>query len=234
MKINWDTTVVNTNLRISVAHAFLEAVEKGLPLAEEHQLKALKEKASIEGWDLDEYSSESQTIGHYFGFEIPRMFGYTYIALLHSIVETRLIALARYLRQKNNFDLKFNDLRGSPIDCVKKYLSKIAKIEVGNEPGWQILQDLQKLRNIIIHHGGSVGIEKKQKAEIQLLIDKYHDHLSVHVSKHFDEDGGELFISVDLCLMFVNKIEKFFQNIFKIAGLKSFEVDINNSHQKHE
>ena len=224
MKIKFEHTVLNTSIKISVAKAFLEAFRNGLPHAKDHQLKILKDTAENDEYDQELLSTDLQGIENDYEEEIPKMFTYAFIPLLHSLVETRLIALARDFQRKNNFPIDVNDLDGPPIKRSKKYLKKVADIEIGREPNWATLTDLQTLRNIVVHRGGGIGLDDEQKKRVKQLSEKYKREIQIKESKILDDLGGEVIISENLCEKFLNEIQEFFTRLYNKLGLKSVEI----------
>jgi hypothetical protein len=76
---------------------------------------------------------------------------------------------------------------------------------------WQELQDLEKLRHVIVHRRGLIPTDKCERQKMQKVIAKYSGQLS--------EYRGELRISLALCSYFLNTIEDFFRQLFQDSGL---------------
>lgn len=173
--IRWEPIVIETFGWIFGVRAFLEEIEIALPEAESKALNYLNQLAKEQKWDESDYSLEDAEIKSKFKHWLPRLVGYSAVTLIHSVVETQLTATAMRLRELHGYVLKINDLRGDPVERAKMYLTKVAGIQVGSDSGWQILQDLAELRNIIAHRRGRQGADQRDQRFVQQLTERYPD-----------------------------------------------------------
>ena len=93
-KIRLEPVVIDTFAWIFGVRAFLEEIETALPDAESKALDYLNQLAREQKWDETDYSLENAEIKSKFKHWLPRVVGYSAITLIHTVVETQLIATA--------------------------------------------------------------------------------------------------------------------------------------------
>src|SRR3989338_2975782 len=193
-KIRLEPVVIDTFAWIFGVRAFLEEIETALPDAEVKALDYLNQLAKEQKWEETDYSLEEAEVKSKFQHWVPRLLGYSAVTLIHSVVEAQLTATATRLRQLHGYSLKMNDLRGDPLERAKIYLTKVAGIQVGSDNGWQVLQDLAELRNIIVHRRGRQGADLKDHRSVRQLTERYPDAISL--SGRRDDPDAEVEVSV--------------------------------------
>lgn len=208
--IKFEPVVFDTLGSIWGIRAYVDEMERTLPIAEKKERERLSELARKLNWDYEAYSEEQSDADSKWEYWIPRVLSYSLVTLLHSVVETQLLALSKRLRPDEQ-PFKVDDLRGRPIKQSRTYLSRVVKLDVASDHEWERLRDLAKIRNIIVHRGGLVGADEKQREQVNKLVKKYSPRLKI--------DIGYLEVSLALCRQFLDAIEAFFRRIFKIAGL---------------
>jgi hypothetical protein len=214
--IRWEPVVIDTFAWIFGVRAFLEEIEAALPDAEGKALDYLNQLAKEQKWDETDYSLEEAEIKSKFKHWLPRLAGYSAVTLIHSVVETQLAATANRLRELHGYSLKVNELRGDTVERGKIYLTKVAGIQVGSDSGWQVLQDLAELRNIIVHRRGRQGADLKNQRSVQQLTERYPDGISL--SGRCDDPDAEVEVSVAMCKRFIDETERFFECLFTATG----------------
>jgi hypothetical protein len=160
----------------------LETIRGAADEAASREADELKRRAQSQGWDADQYFDEDEILDEKFLHWLPRVSTYSVIILLQSLVETQLHAYAPRLQQEHRLELGVNDLAGKGVSPAKKYIIRVARIDIENDPGWQKLADLQALRNIIVHQRGRQGESPFQQKAVQELLKKYPDDLSLTTS----------------------------------------------------
>ena len=206
VKIRMEMVVFDTLGWIWGVRAYIEQMERTLPEAEERERDELRDLAQT----YESYSEGKSEVESKWDYWIPRVLSYSLIILVHSIVETQLVALCERLRAKHGKSLKVSELSGSPIERAKIFLSKVVELNVGEDPDWETLRDLAKIRNAIVHHGGALGTDQ-QKEAIEILVAKYSPELLIHI--------GDVRPSLALCKRFLDTVEVFFRRLFHAAGL---------------
>ena len=210
--IRLEPVVIDTFAWIFGLRAFLEEIEAALPDAEGKAFAYLNQLAKEQKWEETDYSLEEAEVKSKFQHWVPRLLGYSAVTLIHSVVEAQLTATATRLRQLHGYSLKMNDLRGDPLERAKIYLTKVAGIQVGSDNGWQVLQDLAELRNIIVHRRGRQGADLKDQRSVQQLTERYPDGISL--SGRRDDPDAEVEVSVAMCKRFIDETECFFERLF--------------------
>lgn len=210
MKIRFEPVVFDTLGSIWGTRAYIDEMERTLPLSESRDRGELKRLADELGFDYEIYSEKQSDADSKWVYWIPRVLSYSLVTLLHSIVETNLLGLCKRLRPDKT-SLKVGELKGSPIERSRLYLTKLVHLNIADDPDWETLRDLAKIRNVIVHRGGAVGNDKDQKKQIDELVEKYTPDLKTHI--------GYLQVSLTLCRKFLDIVEGFFKRLFTMAGL---------------
>ena len=214
--VRWEPVVIDTFAWIFGIRAFLEEVATALPGAESKARHTLKQLAEEQKWDESDYGLEEGELDSKFKHWLPRLVGYSAITLIHTLVETQLAATANRLRELHGYSLKINDLCGDPVERAKTYLTKVARIQVGSDKGWPVLQDLARLRHIIIHRRGRQGSEPKDQKFVQQLTKRYPGEISLCGRR--DDAETALEVSLPACKRFIDETEQFFERIFAATG----------------
>ena len=217
-KIRINALVLETFQRLFGVTAFLEVVDKAIPQAEWHEREDLRRLAEEENWDFGDYDVQSQVLDEKFGHWLPRLAAYSLIMLLDSIVETQLFAFAERLGRKKGSNFQVKDMKGRGLEPAALYVKRVApELDVGKDPAWEDIRNLEKLRNIIVHRGGTRGKSEEQQKQTRELVQAYPGKLLLPVTA--DTIYGEIWVSLSLCRDFAAKIEDFFKRVFKAAGL---------------
>ena len=215
MKISFSPLVTDTAQRLYGLNALVELIYQATPEVEIRERSALKEFAEQEGWEFGDYNVEDQFLDVKFREELPKLSGYSIIILLGSIVETQLVAYARAVGKRRNSAFDPNDLNGSVLERTARYLKKISGLDVCADSRWKTLNDLQEIRNIIVHRAGKPG-DKNQHIE---QICRGYQGISLAESPYSVTRDQELRISVHSCRHFTGEVEEFFKTLFKNDGL---------------
>jgi hypothetical protein len=229
-KFTLDFMILNFRTDIFGAKAYLEEMEKAIPIAVNSKQEILKRRASEENWDWDEYDMHRQEIIGLSELSMPKVLSYSIITYLHSLLEVHLMSLANRLRKEKNIDLKINEMAGNGVERSKVYLTKVVGLKIADDPSWQTLRDLTTIRNLIVHRMGKQGDDKRKKEDVQGLKKRYKD--LVQLSGSEDHAHSEIIISLKLCHQFANEIEEFFMRLFKECGYQEqgFYVESYTDH----
>jgi len=147
------------------------------------------------------------------------------IILLYSIIETQLFAFAEHLGRKHGSKLRVNDMAGQGMERSALYLERVLSVPVKTDPAWRQIQDLQSLRNIIVHRGGKSGESPDQQVKVEELIKRYPKALQLQKADGVHE---LMWISMHLCRDFAQCIDGFFERIFKAAGLPNRHMQLDD------
>ena len=113
----------------------------------------------------------------------------SYIVMAHSAIESNVVDICRYLLKRDKIDLDIRSINGSPIKklevvvrlCKTKQISKEAK---------QFFEDLNNVRNIIVHSNGEIRSENELDT-IKKIISR--NPIFEENRKHIEFDKGKYF-----------------------------------------
>jgi hypothetical protein len=107
----------------------------------------------------------------------PSYHRYSLVLLTSAYFETELNSLCDEIHNLKQFNFKVSDLKGNSfLEKFKLYIKRTVDLNVeGINSSWKTINDLQKLRSLIIHANGSFKIERN---DICNLIGRY-DSLTV-------------------------------------------------------
>ena len=217
-EFDFDPVILDTLGWLSAVRAYLEEIETTLPEAKHRAINRVSETAKHQAWDAETLHLETEIIESKFDFDFPKLLRYSIVTLLHTVVESQLIRLANYLRDRNGLSLQVKDFRGTSIEQTKLYFNKVVNLNVSNDQAWDELRDLATLRNIIVHRGGVQGADKNRQKAVSTLMQKYKGDLSLLGSS--DNPDSEIEVSLNLCRRFLNTIDQFFHRLFQASGLQ--------------
>jgi hypothetical protein len=97
-----------------------------------------------------------------------------------------LVRLADYFHHKQKLELSPADLRDEGITRAKTYLKKVAGVKFPDTTAWQDIATLNYIRNIVVHGTGNFPENHPRKLQIEALIAKWPDSLSVDKLRRFE------------------------------------------------
>jgi hypothetical protein len=217
-----DPLAIVTFQRLSAVRAFIDLLDASLPEVELRQREKLDQLAKDQGWEFGDYSVENQLLYERFGHWMPRLSAYSVIVLLQSVVETQLLASAERVCHEHPPPFNLRELlanRGGTIDVAVRYLLKIRGVDVKQDPAWDRLMDLQNLRDIIVHRGGTRGESEKHQATFDRLIQRYGPRLAQRENAAADWLYSEVWVSLPFCREFSQDVGRFFARTLKAIGV---------------
>jgi hypothetical protein len=131
-----------------------------------------------------------------------------FIVSLYSFIESQLFELCDLLKTENKLSLRHKDLSDRGVYQAKKYLLKVAKVDL-QEKLWEELDMINTIRNTIVHNDGGISDADKRKTM------KY---LSKYELVNSKDDNG-LNLSVGFCFHLINFTRTFFTNLYYDSGL---------------
>ncbi len=208
----------------SGATAYLDIMERAIPEAEAREARTLKEMAEREGWEYEDYDCARQEHEGVFEYSVPEVLSFSFLTYIYALVEVRLGDVARALREDRGIAMKHSECQGSPISRVCLYLTKIAHIPVGKDPGWQRLSDLGTLRNAVVHRGGRLGPDRRERKELREIAARLP--LGLTASDGWDKESSELRINLGLCRFFAKEAYAFFDRLLALTRAETRGLDI--------
>lgn len=217
VRIRFDPLVTETSQRLYGVSALIELVYRATPDIELQERGALKQLAEHDNWEYGDYTVEDQFLDVKFKYWLPKLAAYSVLILLSSVVETQLLAYARKVGERKGSAFDPNDLKGSVLDKTAAYVKRVSGSELTKNARWQILRDLQDLRDIIVHRAGKPGDDKKPRFEQMRQV---YPGVSLDENPYtiFKADP-ELDVSIHACRYFAREVEGFFKDLFKDAAL---------------
>ncbi|VEB39076.1 Uncharacterised protein [Legionella sainthelensi] len=124
-------------------------------------------------------SSEKWNLDVIFTDNLPNLYRRSAFLTLFGEFEDAMNKLCKKIADTNSYKIKLNDVNGTGIQRAYLYLNKVGDCEV-NSPSWQIIKDLQSIRNKISHANGYIDKETNKdferiiKTNSFIEIDLYH------------------------------------------------------------
>lgn len=218
---------INIKLKIQSLRSFIDITKNGIEKSKHNEKIRIENlsKNVKNDVDLHELQTEEQIYvleninffeGNFECSQIENTATYSLIPSCYMLFETNLVAFANIAKQHYSLNLKYNELNGGKTEKIKNYLSKLANINISKINSWNSLKDLEKIRNCIIHNEGKVNDEFKDKKDLESILKKYPNDISIN--KPLYEDTNYLIIKFSLCEKFLSLLDSFFNDIIDIFG----------------
>jgi len=225
LELHFNLVVIETFARLEAALAFLEMMNDGIPTVADKEHQYLKKLASEGGWEYGEYAVEEEILYQRFDSWIPTVAAYSAAVFLHSIVETQLDSFADHIAKRQGSRLRVKHIHGKGVERSAMFLERVLSIDVRTDPAWSHLQDLQELRNLIVHGGGKPGESDADRKKVGNLVRKYPQALELRKLDGFHE---QIWISMKLCRDFAQSVDGFFERVFKASGLPNRHLQLDS------
>lgn len=218
--INWDVHRWETDFAFSSLKDYLKMAESQFEAVRdmERARTDLTTPAGLSEDDYHEWHSDYQAQVLFFEEryerDFPSKIRYSFIVLLHIVLEERLRATCNEIQKRRNLTISEKDLRGAQFERVKTFLKKIAEINYDNQTGWQELKDLQMIRDCIVHTNGRIE-ESRDKKHIYDLCKK-----QIGIS----DAEGSLVVDKAYCLCALEAISALFNDLLNSAGFGSCQI----------
>lgn len=136
---------------------------------------------------------------------------YSFIVLLHIFTENELRNFCSRLQKENQLTIAVTDLKGSAIDQVRTFLTKLAGIGMQDFPqkNWENLRTLQKIRDCIVHAYGRVKDSRDEKFLLEFAAN------GAGISIGCD---GRLLAEKAFCQQQLISLRELFKHLFKAVG----------------
>lgn len=178
------------------------------------------EKLSTDGYkriqatlyeDDSQRDMELQNHEYLFSEVLPRSFRYSCVVSLYSSLEVTMNKLCDELRKRKKLKRSLQDLKekGNVLKRTEKYIERVAEINLPKTPN-NLLNDLTKIRNCIVHAGGDIEGSKGAKKLLQIV--NRTPGLSI-------SDDGYLDISKETCASLFMGVCKWIDPVLDAAGI---------------
>lgn len=125
---------------------------------------------------------------------------------IYSFLENTMRSLCEYIYEVNEYPIKLDDLKGDGIQRSKEYLEKMAKIKFDSiNSSWSNLQNLNALRNCIVHTEGDIKNFKRSQ-KLKNIVEN-NDYLSL-------ERDRDIVIEREFIDETINEVEKLIDYLF--------------------
>jgi len=156
MRIEVDLLFTDVLEGLWALHEYRERVEEQIEyLGAQEPMKirqALEEGGHV--WEDAEVQLGLQEVRELTEQVYPRLFRYSYLAMLWAHVETSTLAIADRVARYKSQELRIDDIRGGFLNRVRLYFKKVIHTPLPQRP-WESLVILQVVRNAIVHGNGT-------------------------------------------------------------------------------
>ena len=207
--MRFDILTAQTYERLAGVKALLDPFDDALPAAEARENEALREFASGNELQYEEFRAEETVLDVRFRHWLPRYAAYSVVLLLFSVFENQLIACARRASRKQSGSLSPTKADGGSVAAAKTSLQG-AGVAVTTDPDWDQIMDLRDLRHLIAHRVGMRGNAEKHRETAGRLEKKYGGRIAFPDTPFYNE----VWVSLHLCREWIAAVAKFFNRIF--------------------
>jgi hypothetical protein len=208
--INWDVDRWDIHMALNNLKDYVALMEIQLQqVREAARAKIPQNPAGLSNEDFSQWQREIFSHESRFEKDFPVKARYSFIVLLSIIIENSIRDICDVISERRSFFLKEKDFKGAPLDRLKTYLIKVAQVALPDKMLLQELNDIQNVRNCIIHTNGYVELSRDKKRLTQLARD----------AKGIDIDAdGYVVISLEYCNRSIQATAIVFDQIFESAG----------------
>ena len=203
------TSRTNTKLWLKVSHSIFDTQIEELTEYARMMERLIAKEASEIGSELDraasglneddrsEFYADNSDYFQLVSNTFPNRLRLSCITLLYTILETRVIRVAKFLG--SDAKLKLNDLSGSsPLEKAQKYLTSVLDVDSDSD-SWSRLKPWAKIRNVVAHANGRTNENDLKQLKSFLQQNKTAIHL----------EGAELVATEHLVPAFIQEVESF-------------------------
>jgi len=162
----------------------------------ETEIKETVPKNEEEELYLDYLESE---LGRLLSYDFPSIHRNSFLVSCCSYLEERLFYFCEDLRDKHNLPLKVSDLKGNALERVKKYFTKLGKIDIPDN--WEEILSISNIRNCIIHNEGRIDDRKIQ------------DYIDGRSDIKYDK-GKKIMLDKEYCVHVLDSIRTLFEALY--------------------
>jgi len=172
--------------------------------AEKIRLLDLQDKQELIenfGWEL----SSSQS-------DFPSLLRSSAIITIFNLCEHYLSKICNHFESSKISKIKLQDINGRGIERSKIYLTKVVEIDFAPlNSQWNFIKKLNLVRNIIVHNGTILPLEKDHK--VNKFVESRHDLTG--------SPGKELIVHKGFIHYTIDELIKFFHKLFRVIFEKS-------------
>ena len=154
-------------------------------------------------WDRYKYRND---LTAHFESIFPQYQKQSYLVMLVSLFEDYMNQICHSLHFEKELCCKLHDYKGSGIDRAKKYLRKVALINVPTANNfWKLIIDARDIRNIVAHNAGHLD-EEIHRNHLKIVASNEHLDTEKFARVHLDIKKDFLFDIIDAMENFAKEI----------------------------
>jgi hypothetical protein len=118
-------------------------------------------------------------------------------------MEQELKGYCQAMQSAMGIELGFSDLSGSVLEKFKKYMAKVAKVDLGvRNTLWEDMKAVSEIRNALVHADGVISNDKIA------LIGSFSKRYKVNMlhNGRIELDNGAVMMIVVACRLFIERI----------------------------
>lgn len=191
---------------ISFLEGYLATLEDFLESESRKNSEMIEQLGDTSEEDIDYYGFLDDE-GMRLSYEYPRLLRYSFLVTCHSYLEERLHYFCDYLRKEKELPLSVSDVKGAnALERAKKYIKKLAKVEIQND-SWAEILNIGNIRRCIVHSEGRINTSNKKKdRNIQNYIDNRSD-----ISRDSDDT---IILTKEYCQHVLDEIRELFKALY--------------------
>jgi hypothetical protein len=151
----------------------------------------------------------------------PLSLRYSFVVLLHLIVEDRLRQACDLIQKIRALPIRAKDLRGDTLEQCMVFLDRLVRIPRQSISTWPRISDLSKIQNCIVHSSGRVE-ESRDKDYLKILVQQ--ENSLIDLSNNEQSTERQLVISPEYCVIATLVAGRFFEEVFEAANLHHEDV----------
>ncbi len=161
----------------------------------------------------DDRGSEISNADTVYETELYPAMRYSFVVLLHIFTETQLRNFCSDLQSERRVPVGVTDLKGSAIEQIKIFLTKLAGVGEKDFPEneWEKLKTLQKIRNWVVHRYGVAG--ELEAGDRKLLRKLVSENIGVSITPE-----GRILVSENYCKRQLANLRNLFEHLFEAVG----------------
>jgi hypothetical protein len=171
----------------------------------------------VEEW-LSMRQAEVDECDRRFTVVFRRILRFTVLMSVYTLVESNLCLISKEMTKRKNLKLDMMDLKAKNlVKQFEKFWTKVAGLHWWTDDRWDLLKDIQKLRNYISHRNGVI-IQSDNR--IKQILQRNCGVRLVDVNDRLTDpdEKGTLEIEERFCREGLEKMKSLFDDIFQRAG----------------
>jgi len=154
-----------------------------------------------------------------FKIHFPRILRFSMIISIYTLMESNLALIAAKMKTQKDLSLDMVDLQAKNlVKRFEKFWTRVAGLNWWKDPRWDLLKDIEELRNCIAHRN---GVARPNDGRIRQLLQQHNSGIRlIDVDNHLvdPDDRGTLQIDERFCQEGLHEMRALLNEIFERAG----------------